>query len=294
MIAIGAQFYPSDAAGDRRQARCRAALLQLDGVVLINLQFADGGAELNGFRTVRALRRDSRTVTGLTAGARKPIVAEMFDVLAGVARAEGCRYFAYLNADIEVTAAALDIIRAGDRDGVAFSRMDVDPETGAELGVQIFGLDLFAIDAQWWQRERHRFRSYIAGEQCWDNVFAAILCAHGRGEVVSQRPGIFHQAHPTVWNDSPFAEHNGFLATLDAPYFSRWCQYAARVQESLQAGTPIDCRRVAADTLEDARLSARETITHAARQLRARLKHARKRAAAIPPRSLRRSGPAER
>lgn len=293
-MVIGTHFHPADAAGERRQARCRAALLQLDGVIPINLQFSDGGAELDGFRTLRALRRDSHTVTGLTAGARKPVAAEMFDVLAGVALAEGCRYFAYLNADIEVTAAALDIVRTGDRDGVAFSRMEVDPATGAELGVQIYGLDLFAIDAQWWQRERHRFRSYIVGEQCWDNVFAAVLCAHGRGEVVSDHPGIFHQAHPTVWNDSPFAEHNGFLATLDAPYFSRWCQYAARVEESLRAGTPIDSRRVADETLADPRLSPRETITHAARQLRARLKHARKRAAAIPPRSLRRSGPAER
>jgi hypothetical protein len=294
MIAMGSHFYPADAAVDRRQARCRASLLQLDGVIPINLQFVDGGGEVDGFRTVRALRQDSRTVTGLAAGARKPIVAEMFDVLAGVARTEGCRYFAYLNADIEVTPAALEIIRAADRDGVAFSRMEVDPATGAELGVLIFGLDLFAIDAQWWQRERHRFRSYIAGEACWDNVFAAILCAHGRGEVISDRPGIFHQAHPTVWNDSPFAEHNGFLATLDAPYFSRWCQYATRTEDALKAGKPIDGRRVASETLADARLSARETITHAARQLRARLKHARRRAAAIPPRSLRRSGPAER
>jgi hypothetical protein len=121
-----------------------------------------------------------------------------------------------------------------------------------------------------------------------------MICAHGRGAIVNDRPGIRHERHPAQWHDGPFAEHNGFLATLDAPYFSRWCQYAARVQESLEAGTPIDCRRVAADTLADARLSARETITHAARQLRARLRHARKRAAAIPPRSLRRSGPAER
>lgn len=278
MIAIGAQFYPAGADSERRQSRARAALLELDGVVPINLQFVDERFEPEGFRTLPVLRQDSRTVTG-AAGARKPVVSEMFDALADAARTSGCRYFAYLNADIEVTPAALAPILAGDRDGYAFSRTDVDGVTGDEIGVQIFGLDMFAIDAGWWARERRRFRPYIAGEACWDNVYAALICAHGRGDIINERPGIFHEHHPAVWNDGPFAEHNGFLAALDAPYFSRWAAYAMTLDEMRKAGTPVDRRRLVTTTLADARLSPRETAVHAARQLRARLTHAWTRAA---------------
>jgi hypothetical protein len=233
------------------------------------------------------------TITGAAGGARKPIVSEMFDALSGVARDEGCRYFAYLNADIEVTQAALDIVIAGNRDGYAFSRMDVEPATRAEIGVQIFGLDMFVVDAAWWTAERRRFRPYIAGEACWDDVYAWIVCGHGRGEIVNEQPGIFHERHPTLWSDAgPFAEHNGFLAALDSPYFSRWCHYAVRLDESRKAGTPLDSRQFANETLGHARLSALETARHAARQLLARIKHAR-RAAASPRQSPRRSDPAE-
>jgi hypothetical protein len=271
MIAIGTQFYPADADSERRQARSRASLLRLDGVVPVNLQFADEAYRPDGFRTLAVLRQDSKTVTGAGSGARKPIVSEMFDALAGVARAEGCRFFAYLNADVEVTPAAIETIVKGDRDGYGFSRADVDPVSGAELGVELFGLDMFAIDTAWWTRERRRFRPYIAGEACWDNVYASIVCAHGRGAIVNERPGILHERHSALWKDGPFAEYNGFLAALDAPYFSRWCHYAASLDEALKAGTPVDRQRLANDTLGDARLSAGETLRHAVRQVRARV-----------------------
>jgi hypothetical protein len=281
MIAIGTRFYPAEADSERRQARARAALLELRGVVPINLQFVDEGFSPAGFRTLAILRQDSRTVTG-AAGARKPVVSEMFDVLADTARTSGCRYFAYLNADIEVTAVALERIAAGDRDGYAFSRVDLDPDTGAAIGVQIYGLDMFAIDAAWWQREGRRFRPYIAGEAFWDNVYGALLCAHGRGEIVNERPGIFHEAHPTVWNDGPFASHNGFLAALDAPYFSRWVSYATELDALREAGGPVDNHRLMTRTLADARLSAGEAAVHAARQLRARVGYAWTRATRRP------------
>lgn len=273
MIAIGSQFYPAEGDAERRQARARAALLALDGVLPINLQFVDEGFRPEGFLTLPVLKTDSRTVTG-AAGVRKPIVAEMFDALADAAERHGCRYFAYLNADIVVTPAALERVRAGDLDGCGFSRVDVDGATGAELGVQVFGLDMFAFDAGWWTRERRRFRPYIAGEMCWDNVYAAILCAHGRGTVITERPGIFHERHASVWQDGPFAEHNGFLAALDAPYFSRWVDYAARLDGMRKAGTAVDVPRLVSETMADPRQSVGETAVHAARQLRARVKHA--------------------
>lgn len=303
MIAIGTRFYPADAGGERRQARSRASLLRLPDAVPVNLQFDDEAYRPDGFRTLPVLRQDSRTVTRADKGARKPIVSEMFDALAGVARDEGCRYFAYLNADIEVTPAAIETILNGNRDGYGFSRIDVDPVSGAAHEVEIFGLDLFALDTAWWTRERRRFRAYIAGEACWDNVYASLICAHGHGAIVNEHPGIFHERHPVHWNDGPFAEHNGFLAALDAPYFSRWCHFAARLDAARKGGPPVDPDRLAIEMLGDPRLSPRDAVRHAARQLRARLNHARStrwtrwittRAAASPRQSPRKSGPAER
>lgn len=279
MIAIGTQFYPADEAGERRQAAARAALLRLEGVLPVNLQFVDERFAPAGFRTVPVLRQDSLTITGAVSGRRKPLVSEMFDGLAAVAAAEGCRYFAYLNADIEVTPAAVDTIRNGGRDAYAFSRMDVDPVTRASLGVEIFGLDMFAIDAAWWTRERRRFRPYISGHACWDDVYASLICAHGRSQIVNERPEILHERHPTAWSQGPFDEHNGFLAALDAPYFSRWVQYATRLDEARKAGQPIDREQLAQQTMGDARLSVAAAAKQAARHLRARLRHARRRAA---------------
>lgn len=277
MIAIGAQYYAADGDSGRRQARSRASLLALHDVIPINLQFVDDKYDVDGFRNLPVLRQDSRTVTG-AAGIRKPIVSEMFGALAEAARAGGCRYFAYLNSDIEVTQAALERVLAGGGDGYAFSRTDLDASTGAELDVQIFGLDMFAVDAAWWAREAKRFRPYITAEGFWDDVYASIICGHGRGEIVNERPGIYHQSHPMIWDEGPFKRHNGYLAALDAPYFSRWCQYATRLDDARKAGVVLDRQRLADETLRTTRLSAGETVHHAARQLRARFNHARRRA----------------
>jgi hypothetical protein len=273
MIAIGSQFYPAAGDAQRRQHRARAALLSLDYVIPVNLQFLDEDFQHEGFRTLRVLRRDSRTVTG-AAGVRKPIVSEMFDALAGAARAAGCRYFAYMNNDIEVSQGAIGIILAGDRDGYAFSRVDVDPATGVETGIQIFGLDMFAIDAAWWERERRRFRPYIAGEACWDNVYASLLCADGNGLVINEGSGIYHQHHATLWKDGPFARHNAYLASLDSPAFSRWVRYATRLDELLRTGAPVDRDRLARELLADGGLSVREAAVHAGRMVRARIRYA--------------------
>ena len=152
--------------------------------------------------------------------------------------------------------------------------MDVDPITGAEVDVLIFGLDMFAIDVQWWARERRRFRPYIAGEACWDNIYASLVCAFGNGVVINERPGIYHQRHAVVWGDGPFARHNAYLATLDSPAFSRWVRYAMTLDETLKTGTPVDRDRLARELLSDARLSFRETAVHAGRTVRARIRHA--------------------
>src|SRR5262245_42402661 len=201
MITIGTRFYPASDDSERRQQRARdalAALSPLGHVHRVSLQFTDETFRPAGFDTRPVLRLDSRRVTG-GGRVRKPIVSEMFDALAAAAAERGDRYFAYLNADIEVASAAVARIVDGGRDAYAFCRMDLAPATREPREVLLLGLDLFAAGVDWWQRERRRFRPYIAGEALWDNVYAAIMASHGNADIVDRDPAIFHEQHPASW-----------------------------------------------------------------------------------------------
>lgn len=273
MLVIGSAFYPARGDAARRQERARAALLALSGAIPINLQFEDERFDLDGVRMVPVLRLDSRTVTG-AAGRRKPIVSEMLDALASIATEAKAPYFTYINADIEVTQAAVDYIASERRDGYAFCRVDVDPETREDFGIQPYGVDMIAIRTDWWARERRRFRPYIAGEACWDNVYAALLCSYGNGDLVDHRKLIFHERHPAVWIDSPFAAYNGHLAGLDARYFSQWVTYVDAARRG--RGADADHERLVREVLGNPRLSWSAHIRNAARQIRARWRYARR------------------
>jgi hypothetical protein len=269
-IAIGTRFYPAQPESARRQLRAQQAIRALADVCPINLQFADEGFAADGFEMRPVLRHDSRTVTG-GAGLRKPIVSEMFDALADAAQTHGCRYFVYLNADIEVTAAALDYVRAGGLDGCAFCRVDLEPVTRTEAGIERYGLDMYAIDTAWWARERHRFRPYIAGEACWDNVYAALLCAHGRADIVDREALIFHERHDASWGSGIFGHYNGYLAALDAAYFSQWTHFVARRQA---ASDPSGRQAVIADVFGPPSRSPFAYAWQAGRSVRARWRYA--------------------
>lgn len=273
MLVIGSAFYPARGDAARRQERAREALLSLSGIIPINLQFEDERFDLDGLRTLPVLRRDSRTVTGAD-GRRKPIVSEMLDALSSIAAEEKAPYFAYMNADIEVSQAAVDYITSERRDGYAFCRVDVDPQTREDFGIQPYGVDMVAIRTDWWARERRRFRPYIAGEACWDNVYAALLCSYGSGDLVDHRKLIFHERHPAVWIDSPFAAYNGHLAALDARYFSQWVTYVEAVMRAPDAGA--DHERLIREVLGNPHLAWRERIRDAGRQVRARWRYWRR------------------
>ena len=242
MLTIGTRFYPASGDSGRRQQLAREALNALADVHRVNLQFTDETFRPDGFDTRAVLRLDSRRVTG-GGRVRKPIVPEMFDALAAAAAARGDRYFAYVNADIEVTPAAVARIVHGDRDAYAFCRTDLAPGTRETREVLLLGLDCFAADVSWWRRERRRFRPYIAGEALWDNVYAAVMASHGRAEIVDLEPGVYHEQHPASWGGGLFAEYNGCLAALDAPYFSRWAHYVAALQ-SARDGASLDRDRL--------------------------------------------------
>jgi hypothetical protein len=275
MITIGTRYYAAAAESERRQLLSPQSLLALAGVHRVNLQFADEAFKPDGFETRAVLAQDSMTVTG-RGRVRKPIVSEMFGALAAAAAARGDRYFVYLNADIEVSAAALGRVEAGARDAYAFCRMDLLLGSRAEQGVLLIGLDMFAVRVDWWRRQRRRFRPYIAGESLWDNVYAAIACVHGRAEIVDAEPGIFHEQHEAGWGGGPFADYNGYLAALDAPYFSRWVRYVTGLQAGRAAGT-IDRVRLARDIFAPPLLRVSQYPRHAARSVRAWTRYSLKR-----------------
>lgn len=224
----------------------------------INLQFIDRRnlQELDGFETLPVLHHDSNTIT-LRSGVRKPLVNEMFTRLAEAATARGSRYFGFTNSDIIVTAGAVARVAVGDRPAYVFARTDFDPATNRDLGPLIYGADVFVIEARWWLAHRARFRAYVVGESLWDNAYAAQLLCWADGLLLNREPLVRHEAHEIVWRDSPFSEHNGVLAALDRPYFSRWVLYVKRL-EALRA----EASARADHAPEDAERQLQEEIFH--------------------------------
>jgi hypothetical protein len=236
-MLIGLQLYDADAVTAARQTRAVDALCRLAGVEGLNLQFKDGPqATSTSLENVPVLSGDSIGATG-TPGKRKPLAREVFDVLAVRAAAGGHRRFAFINADIIVTAAAVAEVDRLDRESYVISRSDVDDvDRDAPSGLPMSaGLDMFVVSTAWWPKNRRRFRQYIVGETCWDNVFTSLLLCHSDGVVLNREALILHERHAPTWHDpTPAARYNGMLAALDARYFSIWARYWEQL-EALRA-----------------------------------------------------------
>jgi len=275
-LVLGTNFYQGDPDAMRRQSSAADALQSLPDVLAVDLQWQDTPLARPWIRTVAALQRDSTTVTG-RAGRIKPIVTDVLDALAAIAQREGCRSFAYVNSDIIVTPAAVKLVAAGEHQAYAFSRMDYD-STGRDTGLILTGFDAFAFDVAWWRENRHRFRPYILGEPCWDNVYAAQLMCHGNGRLVNRGASIRHEIHSTAWGAGAFAEYNGFLATLDARYFTLWARYHTRLAEARARGASEAEERAIAATVFVWRRSPALALKQVARDVRAHVRYRRQRA----------------
>ena len=228
-ITLGSSSYPARGEEGRRQANALDSWRQLPGVDLVDLQFADApdAPVLPGFKRVEKLRYDSVGLTG-AAGRRKPIISEMFDLLAQEALAAGNDIFMFSNLDILLTPATVAAVHAAAEEGCkaqAFSRMDFDGPTGADICLLYPGQDTFAVDARWWLENRRRFRPYVVGDTSWDNVYTAIMVTHAPTRLHHREALTRHEDHDAVWFDSPFQAHNLFLLTLDSHYHRNWCTY---------------------------------------------------------------------
>jgi hypothetical protein len=287
-ILIGLQLHPGDAGAERRQRAAVESLLRLEDIGAVNLQFQAGARQEHaGIATLAELREDATTVTG-TSDRRKPIAREMFDVLAREAAGRGLRYFGFINADIVVTPAVLETVGRFGCDTYAISRHDVESfdQPDAAGSVLTPGVDMFVVSCEWWRRQCTRFRPYIVGETLWDNVFTAVMMCHSNGVVLNREPLILHERHEVSrLEPTPATRHNGFLAALDARYFSMWCEYwdalervrAARHGESDAAAEEV-LRRDAFVWRRSPADAVRQTI----RAVRARAGYRRLRAAWPP------------
>jgi hypothetical protein len=283
-VLIGLQMYNADPASGRRQRAAGEALARLRGVEGVNLQFRRGPAfEFPGLATAPVLERDSVQATR-TPGRRRPLTSDVFDALWRAAAAGRHRYFAYVNADIVVTEAAVTAVNELGLDTCAIGRTDVDDITRPAPGpILTAGIDMFAVATAWWPRHRHRFRPYIVGEGCWDVVYTAIMMAHSRGLVLNREPLIFHERHDPAWHGTtPEAQHNGFLAALDARYFSIWCGYWEALEAARRRGASVGEETVLQCELLAWRRSLRDALRQIGRSVRARVNHRRLRSSWPP------------
>jgi len=273
-MLIGLQLYDADAASTRRQRLAVDALARLEGVEAVNLQFRDGAAVTSPkVETIAGLSGDSLRTTG-SPGRRKPLAREAFDVLAARAAARGHRYFSFINADIVVTPEAVREIEEGRRESYVVSRTDVDDVAAAHPpfdAPMTAGLDMFVLSTAWWPSNRRRFREYIVGECCWDNVYTAILMCHSKGIVLNREALILHERHTPAWHEpTPQARYNGMLAALDARYFSMWAEYWQRLESLRACGAGADEEGVLQREAFVWRPSAYQAARQAVRSLRAR------------------------
>jgi len=273
---IGTQLYAAAGDAARRQANCVSSLLALRDVDVVNVQWREEPCAHPAIDTLAVLDRDAASVVGV-AGRKKPIVADLCDALAHAAAARGCRYFVLVNGDIVVTQAAIDRIASGGRQTYAFSRRDVDPESGDERGIMVFGIDAFAFDVAWWSANRHRFRAYVFGEPCFDNVFAAIMMTHGNGTIENRRGEIRHDLHPSQAGGA-FARFNHYLAALDTPYFRLWARYIAALQPMRERGASEADEQAMLERMFVWSASPLAGVWHAGRWARARWRYGRDRA----------------
>jgi glycosyltransferase involved in cell wall biosynthesis len=267
-VLVGVHAHAGTGETDRRQRAALAAIAALDGVRRVNVQFASVDTttiDVSGFETLRALESDSNKITGRS-GRRKPIVSEVFDVLACRAIEEGCAYFAYVNADTVLSDSALNRIGPGAADAYLFARTDVGGGLPSEI--LLSGVDGFAIDAFWWIDNRRRFRPYLLGEPVWDCVYSAILSCHGRTSFVYSPGVLTHERHETAWLSSPFAKYVQYLSALDAPYFSLWCRYHDRLTEAVAEGRAFDSAAAIADDAFVWRPSALAQAVQAGRRVK--------------------------
>jgi hypothetical protein len=237
-VVLGTHIYPARGDAEARMRRALDAWTTLP-VRLVNLQFAGESSPIEhpSFETRAVLREDSRSITGLQ-GPRKPTMRALLDGVVDAAEQAGCAYAGFSNADIIVTPPAIDRVVNGGKDAVIFSRMGIDPLTGAPAGEFLSGQDTLFIRPAVYRALRHRLRPYVVGEMPWDVIYTSILLTHCRAQLVNRGDDCRHVDHDAIWVDSPYAPHAWRLAKMDWTYFARWYRYYYPAKAMRERGAP--------------------------------------------------------
>ena len=113
-VLFGTQVHRAPEASWARQMTAMQSWATLTGVERVNLQFAGDDSRVHHphLDTLAMLTRDSRSITGMMEGPRKPVVSDMCDALAIEAERRGCAYFCFANPDIIITQDAVSAIRS--------------------------------------------------------------------------------------------------------------------------------------------------------------------------------------
>ena len=223
-VLIGTHTYLASGGAVHRQQEAVQALLALRGAEIVNVQFAHQPHDVAEVRTLAMLRQSSNSVSGRR-GPSKAIVSEILDVLAAEASARSMDYICFTNADIIFTQQAVDWIAGSGREAYLFSREDFDGETRAPIQMEIAGVDVVAVATSWWLANRRRFRRYIAGEACWDNVYTAIVMCHADALIENRRALVRHERHP--------------MGPMPSPYFGQYVRMLTALEEAKRGGTSI-------------------------------------------------------
>lgn len=237
-VVLGTHVYPARGEAAARMGRALDSWAALP-VRLVNLQFAGDPSPAThpAFETRAVLRQDSRSVSGVD-GPRKPTLRELLDRLADAAGEYGCDYAGFSNADIIVSPSAIARVAASGRDAVIFSRMGVDPVSGAAAGEFLSGQDTLFVRPAVYRALRPRLRPYIVGEMPWDVIYTSVLLTHCDAELVNRGDDCRHVDHDAIWVDSPFAPYSWRLAHMDWTYFARWYRYYHPAKALREAGRP--------------------------------------------------------
>jgi len=273
-ILIGTHTFAARGDGARRQAACVASLRALDGVDVVNVQFARDPHHAEGIETLAVLRNTSNGLTR-RAGPMKPDVSEIFSWLAAKAVSRGIPLFCFTNGDIIFTKQAVDWMLSTQKETFVISRENFDGATGASRGMELAGTDVFAMTTRWWLANAHRFRRYLLGEGGFDNVYTAIMMCHADGVIENRRPLIRHEHHQAGPMPSPhFGEYIRLLCALDAQYFMRWCHYWDGLVRLRTSGASIEEEAAWARQAFTWKPTVRDRLLQRARNVKAHARYA--------------------
>lgn len=235
-IFLGASAYRG---AEEHQARQHAALATWkawERCQPVQLNFVDEKypLEIEGFCSRSVLRQDSGQICR-RAGPRKPVIREILDALAEESEKTGAPWIGYANADIQFRPKVWTLLEECSEEVILISRTEC--EAGKPMEILTYGVDVLFFRVAWWKTHRHLFRDYLIGEGCWDVVYTSLALRHGRGRLWNREPLVWHERHAPIWHESPFAFYNWYLAALDSPAFSRWCDYHEALLEGRKRET---------------------------------------------------------